>query len=69
MLWQIGYEDTEQDESDEIISGYVQFPEWRTEVHGEDEVEDVWGGEVGASSAGWSFNLVGAHGRYFGLTV
>ena len=32
------------------------------DVHGEDEVEDVWGREVGASTAGWSVYLVGSHG-------
>lgn len=52
MLWQVGYEDTEKDESEEIVSGYVKVRKRRIEVHGEDEVEDVWSGEVGARCAG-----------------
>ncbi len=62
MLWEVGNEDTEKDETDQVVRGQVKVWERRIDVHGEDKVEDVWGGEVGARAAGWSVYLVGAHG-------
>ena len=60
MLWEVGNEDTEKDETDETISAQVKGCERRIDVHGEDEIEDVRGGEARAGITG-SFYLKGAH--------
>lgn len=69
MLWEVGDKDTEKDETDEIVSGYVNGWDRRIDVHGEDEVKDVWGGEVGASAAGRLVYPVGAHGGCSELSI
>lgn len=69
MLWEIGDEDAKEDETDEIVSGYVQVWKRMIDVHGEDEVEDIWRGEVGASTAGWFVCLIGAHGGRSELSI
>lgn len=61
MLWKVGDEDAEKDEAEETVSGYANKCCSRTDVHGEDEVEDVWGRQVGASTAGRLVDLGGAH--------
>ena len=62
MLREVGHEYTEKDETDETISGQVKRCERRIDVHGEDEIEDVWGGEARASSTGLLY-LKEAHGE------
>ena len=60
MLREVGHEDAEKDETGETVSAQVKRCERRIDVHGEDEIEDVRGGEVRASSTG-SFYLKEAH--------
>lgn len=47
------------------MSAWIEDWERRRVLHGEDEVEDVWGGEFGASTAVWLVSHVGAHCGYF----
>ena len=62
MLREVGHEYTEKDETAETVSAQVKRCERRIDVHGEDEIEDVGGGEARASSTGW-FYLKEAHGE------
>ena len=62
MLWEVGHEYTEKDETDETVSAQVKRCGRRIYVHGEDEIEDVGGGKARASSTG-SFYLKEAHGE------
>lgn len=49
------------------MSAWTEDWERSRVLHGEDEVEDVWGGEFGASTAVWLVSHVGAHCGYFEL--
>ena len=62
MLREVGHEYAEKYETDETVSAQVKRCERRIDVHGEDEIEDVWGGEARASSTGL-FYLEEAHGE------
>ncbi len=64
MLWKIRDENTKEDETNENVSGKIEYWERRDiDIHGEDEVENVWGGEVGASTASCLIYLVWTHGE------
>ena len=62
MLWQVGDENPEQYQTNEIIGDWVKYWERRVDVHREDEIKDVWGGELGASTVGSLVCLVRIHG-------
>ena len=62
MLREVGHEYSEKDETDKAVSAQVKRCGRRIDVHGEDEIEDVGGGEARASSTG-SFYLKEAHGE------
>ena len=62
MLREVGHKYTKKDDTDQAVSAHVKRYERRIDVHGEDEIEDVGGGEARASRTG-SFYIKEAHGE------